>query len=122
MGLDTYATRDSDDLKLNKEDRKAFEAANIELCGGILSGGGNDGSFRGKVYVTMIMDITGESLFQEWIPPETVRKMYESLMACDPQQAFEEHNWYDCSPVDILELRKFFKVCSERGLGLINWS
>jgi hypothetical protein len=118
MGLDTYASRSPEDIYLTEEDQKAFAEANIELCGGIYSGGGNDGSFRGKVYATAILEITGQGLYQEWIPPGTVREMYAALQACDPQ----EDTWDRVTPQEILELRKFFKVCSERGLGLIDWS
>ncbi len=120
MGLDTFASRSPHDIELSDEDLQAFREANIDLCGGIFSGNGNDGSFRGKVYVIMISDITGQNLFKGWIPPETVREMYASLMACDPQKDFRENDWYGCIPVDILELRKFFRVCSERYLGLLN--
>jgi hypothetical protein len=116
MGLDTYASRSPEDIALTEEDLQAFSEANIELCGGIYSGG--EGSFRGKVYATAILEITGRGLYQEWIPPETVREMYAALQACDPQ----EDSWDRVTPQEILELRRFFKVCSERGLGLINWS
>jgi hypothetical protein len=120
MGLDTFASRSSLVIELNDEDIKAFQEANIELCGGIFSGNGNDGSFRGKAYVIMIADITGQNLFKGWIPPESVREMYAALMACDPHKDFRENDWYGCIPEDILELRKFFRVCSERNLGLLN--
>ena len=121
MGLDTFASRSPLDIGLNDEDLQTFQQANIELCGGIFSGGGNDGSFRGKVYVIMLADITGQSLFKGWIPPESVQEMYGALMACDPQKVFRENDWYGCIPEDIMELRKFFRVCSERNLGLLNW-
>jgi hypothetical protein len=49
MGLDTFASRSSDDIELTEADLKAFEEAEISLCGGIFSGDGSDGSFRGKV-------------------------------------------------------------------------
>ncbi|MEA3440287.1 MAG: hypothetical protein U9R58_08395, partial [Chloroflexota bacterium] len=86
---------------------------------GIFSGEG--GSFRGKVYSILIYEITGESLFQEWISPETVRKMYTALAECDPQQAIDESDAWDRIPEEIVDLRKFFKVCAERGLGLVGW-
>lgn len=118
MGLDTFASHSPEDIDLTDEDLQAFGEADIELCGGIFSGGGNDGSFRGKIYALMILDITGISLYQEWIPPETVTAMYKALLTCDPQGDYGFSN----SPPDVVELRKFFKVCSDRGLGLINWS
>jgi hypothetical protein len=97
---------------------KAFKEADIELCGGIFSGSGNDGSFRGKVYVMMILEITGVSLNQDWIPPETVREMYEALLtyyAKDNENISENGS-------QTHDLPKFFQVCSERGLGLVGWS
>jgi len=119
MGLDTYASRSQDDLELSDEDIEAFEDARIELCGGIFSGEG--GSFRGKVYSILIFEITGESLYQEWIPPETVKDMYQALADCDPEQAIDESDSWDRIPEEIIELRKFFKVCADRNLGLLNW-
>jgi hypothetical protein len=121
MGLDTFASRSEDDIELNDEDKQAFADANIELGGGIFSGSGNDGSFRGKVYEMMILEITEQSLHQDWIPPETVREMYNALLVCDPIESAETFGRYQISPNEVVELRKFFKVCSERGLGLINW-
>jgi hypothetical protein len=118
MGLDTYASRSPDEIVLTEEDLQAFADAQIELCGGIFSG--DAGSFRGKVYVMLVLEITDENLAQDWIPPETVRHMYASLLACDPVDAIDQGDFRN-TVEDILELRKFFKVCSERGLGLVGW-
>jgi len=119
MGLDVYVVR-SPDVGLTEEDEHAFDEAGIELCGGISSGGG--GSFRGKVYDTLIPDLTGVSLYQTWIPPETVKQMAEALRRVDPQE-FErviakKYSWEDYSAHTIVHLCKFFDICAERGLGL----
>lgn len=90
MGLDNFASRSPDDIELTEEDLQAFADAHIQLCGGIFSGDGCDGSFRGKVYVMLMLEISDENLAQEWIPPETVRRMYASLMACDPEEAIDQ--------------------------------
>lgn len=119
MGLDIYASNTPDEVNLTPKQAQAFEEADIRLCGGILSGGG--GSFRGKVYVHAIVRITGINLCQDWIPPETVRRMYHDLAICDPQQVAEESSVYDMAPEEIIGLRNFFRVCSEHGLGLIGW-
>jgi hypothetical protein len=60
------------------------------------------------VYSDLVRSVTGESLYQEWIPPETVRKMADAFERCDPDR-------------DVAELAKFFRVCAERGLGLGGW-
>jgi len=119
MGLDTYASATPDGGELSTADLQAFIDADISLCGGIFSGG--EGSFRGKIYALLILEITGFGLYQEWIPPETVREMSAALDRCDPLQAIEASSEWDRTPDEILELRKFFKVCSERNLGLVNW-
>jgi len=120
MGLDTFAAHSPDDVEFTEEDLQAFKDANISLCGGIFSGSGNDGSFRGKVYAELIFEVTGQSLYAEWIPPETVKKMYDSLVAADPEEAAA--CGYKNNAQEVLELHKFFKVCSARGLGLVGWS
>ena len=120
MGLDTFASRSLDDIELSPEDIQAFLDAGIQLAGGVFSRG-NDGSFRGKIYQVLIREITGVSLLQDWIPPETVREMSQALVDCDPQKAIDESDTWDRNTGEILELRKFFKVCADRDLGLVNW-
>lgn len=111
MGLDTYA-QPSPDEELSAEDEQAFEQAGISLCGGLLSG--NDGSFRGKVYDDLVYEVTGQSLYQEWIPPEVVAAMYQKLRSCNLSDHPDRED-------DIKNLRRFFKVCMDRSLGLHGW-
>ena len=118
MGLDIFASRSPDDIELSDEDLQAFAGANIELCGGIFSGCGNDGSFRGKVYVMIILEITEVSLNQDWIPPETVQEMYAAFLAYYAKDN-ENISKNRSQPNDLC---KFFQVCSERGLGLVGWA
>ena len=120
MGLDIYASRLPDDIELSEDDLHAFEKSGASLCGGMFSGGGNDGSFRGKVYQVLILDISGFSLACDWTPPEEVCQIYHSLMACDPDRAAAAYGYRNTGE-DILNLRKFFRVACERGLGLIGW-
>ena len=119
MGLDVYAVR-SPEIGLTEEDEQAFKEAGIELCGGIYSG--DNGSFRGKVYDMLILDLTGVSLYQEWIPPETVREMAEALRRVNPMTFEKElagnYSWEKYSAYTIEHLQKFFDVCDRRGLGL----
>ena len=116
MGLDTYATR-GPDKELTEEDLAAFEAADIRLCEGVRSG--MTYGFRGKVYDDLVQEITGESLYQNWIPPETVKEMYEALTKCNPEEAAKGNYFYSITESDIINLRRFFKVCAERNLGLV---
>jgi hypothetical protein len=119
MGLDVYAQR-GPGQELTEEDERAFEAAEIHLCGGMLSGCA--GSFRGKVYAGLVEAITGESLYQEWIPPDSVKGMCEALRRCEPREFDDVHDGrFGDVESAVANLRKFFKVCVERGLGLAGW-
>jgi len=119
MGLDNYAKRGPEE-DLTPDDLAAFEAAGIELCGGIFSG--STDCFRGKVYSGLVTMVTGETLYEEWIPPDRVKRMYEALAGCDPEKVAEEHDpRFGDTGAQIDNLRKFFKVCAERKLGLIGW-
>lgn len=71
MGLDNFweLPKGNKDIKFNPP---------LRLCAGMFSGHG-EGSFRGKVYDTLIETVTGESLYQEEIPPSIIAKMSASL-------------------------------------------
>src|SRR5216117_3491650 len=121
MGLDVFAAP-SPEKKLTRADRRAFEKAEVELAGGMYSG--DAGSFRGKLYVYLVQHLTGVSLYQEWIPPETVARMSRSLDRYDPEAAIRTYDGpYDDerTPEDVISLRAFFRVCVERKLGLVGW-
>lgn len=119
MGLDNYA-RGPKGEELNDADLAAFEAAGPNLCGGIVSG--DPGSFRGKVYFSLVLEITGVSLTDDFIEPARVKEMYEALRDCEPS-LFAEHYNEQVGELEgqIRELRTFFKVCAERGLGIASW-
>ena len=91
------------------------DEAGLELCGGIYSGDG--GSFRGKVYDELVRDITGVSLYEQWIPPEAVRKMATAFEACDLEAAAEP----GIPAGVVVDLARFFRICADRNLGLIGW-
>jgi hypothetical protein len=73
MGLDNFASRSKEEVLLTPADLQAFSDANINLWGGILSE--DHGSFRGEMYALLLVDITGVSPLQTWIPPEKVDVM-----------------------------------------------
>jgi hypothetical protein len=115
VGLDTFASNAPGQPSLSEEDERAFAGAGLELCGGMYSG--DDGSFRGKVYAELILDVTGESLYQEWIPPEVVCEMAAALASCDPEAVAEPG-----IPAGVVaDLATFFRICADRGLGLVGW-
>ena len=121
MGLDTYAARSAKG-DLPDEDELVFDGADLQLCGGLNSGTG--GSFRGKVYAGVVKHVTGVSLYEEWIRPDTVREMAEAFDLCDPKAVQSEMagTVYATSAYEVYELRRFLHICAERGLGLVSWA
>jgi hypothetical protein len=121
VGLDTFAAR-SPERDLQKEDEQAFDAADLQLCGGMYSGSG--GSFRGKVYADVVEHVSGVSLYEEWVPPDTVRAMADAFDRCDPDSVEREmaDGVYATTAVEVRELRTFFRICANRGLGLVSWA
>jgi len=120
MGLDTFASNSSEDLRLTDEQEQAFAEAEIQLCGGMFSGG-DGSSFRGKVYNEMVAEITGVTLYQDWIAPDEVKKMAACFQALSDEEMTSFSDEFDLVPSEIVNLGKFFKVCSEHNLGLIGW-
>jgi len=123
MGLDNFISRSPGDVVLTPEDERVFAESGIGLCGGMYSDGVT--SFRGKVYELFVAEVTEESLLEEWLPPATVAAMAEKLAACDPDTARERLDLdedFVPSPGEIRDLQKLFRVCADRGLGIIAWS
>lgn len=139
MGLDTYAGRipvdffdpDLDETKVDehfgctprdlwalRRAQKKRERANDGYC----VFGGN--YFRGKLYADLIEFVSGVRIYQTWIPSETVREMAEAFERRDPEEtihAFRENGRaiHDHSAVEVADLAAFFRVCADRGLGLV---
>ena len=122
MGLDSYASRSPGDVDLTVGDEQAFMAAGIQLCGGMVSGD-DSSSFRGKVYLDVVDRVADASLMAEWIPPEEVRAIAAAFDRCDPARVAEESkdDHYPATQAEVVSLRRFFRVCADRGLGLIGW-
>lgn len=123
MGLDNFVSRSPGEPVLAPEDERALTESGISLCGGFHSDGVT--SFRGKVYAVFVEAVTGESLYRDWLPPETVAVMAAELDACDPDTVSERLGVdprFVPARGEIDDLRKLFRLCAERGLGIVAWS
>ena len=123
MGLDNYVSRSPGEVALAPEDERAFAESGITLCRGMHSDGVT--SFRGKVYELFVEQVTAQSLFEEWLSPETVVQMADKLAACNPDTAREQFDVdedFVPSPGEIRDLQKLFRICADRGLGIIAWA
>ena len=118
MGLDTYAAR--------RDSSGEWELAPREDFVGIALGVGPaanalSNSFQGKIFDGLITALTGQTLFQELIAPDTVRAMHQNLEATPFNEVAEtmerlfpkapEERWRN--------LIRFFEVCAEKGYGLM---
>jgi hypothetical protein len=123
MGLDNFVSRTPERVALTPEDERAFAESGIELCGGVYSDG--QASIRGKLYDSFVLEVADESLYQEWIPPETMTEIARRLAACDPETATEGLDLggerFTPTPQEVRMLQAFFDLCAQRGLGLIGW-
>jgi hypothetical protein len=123
MGLDNYVSRSPGEPVLTPEDERAITESGISLCGGMNSDGVT--SFRGKVYDHFVAAVTGESLYQDWLPTTTVGAMAAKLDACDPDTVRERlglDSDFIPSPGEIRDLQTLFRICADRGLGIVAWS
>lgn len=137
MGLDTYAVRPLAEDDLSEEEKamdppplwgppadlSIFEG--IELCGGMMSANGS-GSFRGKVYAEYVEQITGLSLYEAMIEPDTVRHMANLLEADLPDpdakgDAIAYEGDWNVTVEDARNLAKWFRACADNGLHVHGW-
>lgn len=114
MGLDNYWMKD--------KDVPGVVEGEFKLCGGMLSGHGND-SFRGKVYSEFVQDVTGVSLYGETetcqIDSDTVKQMADDLEATEWRDSYIEN--YDIEEQEFKDLVKMFRLHADAGHYLVAW-
>jgi len=127
MGLDTYAvlpiTNEEGQYKIAPEE--AFADVPAVLVGGLFSGHGNGPSFRGKVYDGYVFEVTGVSLYQEYIPPEVVKEMADKLEKAAAEGRTTYRDWdeeeREISLEEVKALAAWFRVCADRGYAVVGW-
>jgi hypothetical protein len=118
MGLDTFPSRAGDRVTLTPEDDAALAALDLPLCEWI-----GAGSFRGKVYLDIVYAVAGMSLCEDWIPPQDVARLAAAFEACDPEAAADasKDDHYPVTAREVRALRDLFRLCADRGIGLLGW-
>tara|TARA_R100000541_G_scaffold39540_2_gene47313 strand:- start:1592 stop:2005 length:414 start_codon:yes stop_codon:yes gene_type:complete len=136
MGLDCYLVHGNDrDKPFTHED--AEEIKDVQLCGGMLSGGGSDGSFRGKVYEPFVDKVMGTEGI--WHPyddedahitadelKEQAKQIEVGLSAFKPGETISiPHPWYDENAEyeykELKDLATLLHVAGSRGAVMLCW-
>ena len=135
MGLDNYWVKiiDSGDGReiipmdeLPDGERPAFDPP-LYVCGGLFSGG--DYSFRGKVYVGLILEVTGYSLYDEHIENDGILAIADALEDfiarhdADLEAALTNLSCFcEREPEEVRDLARMFRAFGEAGAALEAWA
>lgn len=124
MGLDSFFRKPS---KTDQIVEITFDP-DVNLIGGMFSGHGSDGSFRGKCYESWVEPITGQSLYQEEIQNAAVKDMAAALESANlPVSVLRKMNSYfgDCSETEVAQhyrdLTRTFRAFADAGCNLYGW-
>lgn len=93
----------------------------INLCGGMFSGSGADGSFRGKVYSPFTEDAIGTSLYEDLTADQCVQlgRDIAEWLAENPGETFTFG--YELTRQEIEDLALMFTTFGEAGYGTWAW-
>tara|TARA_R100000808_G_C2112417_1_gene126113 strand:+ start:144 stop:515 length:372 start_codon:yes stop_codon:yes gene_type:complete len=122
MGLDNYFRYPA----APGETAPVIGKLDVALCGGLFSGNGEDGSFRGKVYYDTLKEICGVSIYNEVSPSKCV-EMADALKeyvagqvgAVDDKIAYIGQ--YGITFREVKDLEKVFRAFGEQGYYLHAW-
>ena len=109
MGLDNYW--------VNDKKEEAFVEGDFKVCGGMMSGHGND-SFRGKVYAVLVEEVSGFSLYKQYLDPPTIEFIASKLELTTYEQA---KAYGDLSEEEYNGLKHMFRAHADAGHGLTSW-
>jgi hypothetical protein len=115
MGLDSY-------FKIKQYHTPKFDTLPaLHLCGGIMSGNGQDGSFRGKVYDQFITRVTGQSLYEFEIEHQVICNMAKALNEWNYATVSDKET-YGITEEEFNDLKLLFNAAAEmEDCVLIGW-
>jgi hypothetical protein len=112
MGLDNYWQGGDGEL--------ARTGKNYGLVGGLFSGFG-DGSFRGEEYASLILDLTGFSLYDELSSDEVkgvAERLRSTVYSADWKEMYEMDDFEEDEWKDLVQM---FCDYAELGARLVPW-
>ena len=132
MGVDVIAARtpgrdrESDDFQdLTDDDLDAFRRADIDL-----RQLASPGTFWGWERWQLVREVCPGELSDpawsdvglEWVPPDKVREIADGFDHGNTAKLLGSADLSDTIDATVVEgLRRFFRVCADRGLGVIYW-
>lgn len=124
MGLDNYWVESEDSTKVANS--ITFEENPPNLYGGIFSYGGAASSFRGKVYNAFVEDLTGHTLYEEFMESSQCLVIAEKLKEASASDGVDEFvksskNAYELSKDQYLDFIRYWIAYSEQGYHLRGW-
>ena len=143
MGLDCYIVHGNDRSKdFTSEDEPRIK--DVNLCGGMMSGHGADGSFRGKFYEPLIDELMQEDCIwhieeNSHVPAQELKEqalaLADLLHAIESDAKEEERTlepdtivyqtrgWqkYEYQYQDLKDLELLLRCASERGAVMVCW-
>lgn len=123
MGLDTYAVfpKGHESYTENGNNVLPNDWFHHALVGGMFSGDGS--SFRGKVYNDYVHFVTGESLYQEEIPVDRVKRMATKLEAPNAYRSFcnSRSSGHLISEDEAVMLAEWFRTVADNNSVVVGW-
>jgi len=145
MGLDCYIVHGNDqDKAFTHEDDERLK--DISLCGGMLSGSGSDGSFRGKVYEPLVDElmetqgiwhkceeyddppyVTSDELKEQAETLEELIQLKIDIMEEDDETydddtiIYQVDNWAEYTLGEVKDLATLLGVAGKRGAVMHVW-
>ena len=116
MGLDNFIIVEDDALYFAI--KKELES--IHLTRGML---GDDHWIRGKVYNRAVEVVTGQSLYQEKIDPDMVKRMSKLLSKTKARDVRDLLDWFEDDDYEKhwKGVQKFFKVAAKYNASIGGW-
>jgi hypothetical protein len=144
MGLDCYIVHGNnrDESFTSKDDERIKD---IQLCGGLFSGAGSEGSFRGKVYAPLIEELSnGDHTWyidqdeDAYIPSDTLKEQADLLgdfiqatVDIAEEDCIEltdetiiyttKDGWAEYNYKEVLDLETLLRVAAERKAVMTVW-
>ena len=117
MGLDTFPSRAGDRVTLTPRTTPPWRRSTCRCASGLAP------ALRGKVYLSIVYAVAGMSLCEDWIPPQDVARLAAAFEACDPEAAADasKDDHYPVTAREVRALRDLFRLCADRGIGLLGW-